>query len=306
MSKAHVEKAINGDVSEGIGEHAISKRTRIRRQSGEMGQRNSLKKSERLSVDKSVGETHQQTSMSIQPNLKSQPSPIKDIPKDISGCSDSPNIIPELRTKTDKNEVEGVPVIPPIRPVSRFHVTTLPVSEISTPPESDKSHRVQEDSKSRTSKLPNECDKEIDQTRVASHVDAENYSSRKGFKADDGQNSEDEGFDSLHDSKKKEGVNIGKFFDSSVEGKSETVDSVLSDTGIKLQLEVEIKDIQQSQTLSEVEEKAVATSPNNRFLKFDVEIGRGSFKTVYKGLDTETGVAVAWCELQVGTCDYDQ
>lgn len=36
-----------------------------------------------------------------------------------------------------------------------------------------------------------------------------------------------------------------------------------------------------------------------RFLKFEEEIGRGSFKTVYRGLDTETGVAVAWCELQV-------
>lgn len=29
-----------------------------------------------------------------------------------------------------------------------------------------------------------------------------------------------------------------------------------------------------------------------------VQIGRGSFKTVYRGLDTQTGVAVAWCELQ--------
>lgn len=37
----------------------------------------------------------------------------------------------------------------------------------------------------------------------------------------------------------------------------------------------------------------------NRFLKFEEEIGRGSFKTVYRGLDTQTGVAVAWCELQV-------
>ena len=50
----------------------------------------------------------------------------------------------------------------------------------------------------------------------------------------------------------------------------------------------------------EVEEKAVAQSENGRFFKFDIEIGRGSFKTVYKGLDTDTGVAVAWCELQVG------
>ncbi|XP_072408395.1 serine/threonine-protein kinase WNK1-like isoform X5 [Chiloscyllium punctatum] len=48
----------------------------------------------------------------------------------------------------------------------------------------------------------------------------------------------------------------------------------------------------------EIETKAVATSPDGRFLKFDIEIGRGSFKTVYKGLDTETTVEVAWCELQ--------
>lgn len=50
----------------------------------------------------------------------------------------------------------------------------------------------------------------------------------------------------------------------------------------------------------EVETRAVGTSPDGRFLKFDIEIGRGSFKTVYKGLDTETTVEVAWCELQVG------
>ena len=49
----------------------------------------------------------------------------------------------------------------------------------------------------------------------------------------------------------------------------------------------------------ELEERAVAYSPDSqkRFLKYDIEIGRGSFKTVYKGLDTETGVAIAWCEL---------
>lgn len=46
-------------------------------------------------------------------------------------------------------------------------------------------------------------------------------------------------------------------------------------------------------------EKAIGQSYDGRFLKFDTELGRGSFKTVYKGLDTETGVAVAWCELQV-------
>ena len=32
-------------------------------------------------------------------------------------------------------------------------------------------------------------------------------------------------------------------------------------------------------------------------MKYDTQIGHGSFKTVYKGLDTESGVPVAWCEL---------
>jgi len=49
----------------------------------------------------------------------------------------------------------------------------------------------------------------------------------------------------------------------------------------------------------EEEEEAIDVSPNGRYLKFDEEIGRGSFKTVYRGLDTQTGVSVAWCELQV-------
>ena len=49
----------------------------------------------------------------------------------------------------------------------------------------------------------------------------------------------------------------------------------------------------------EGEEEAVDVSPDGRYLKFEEEIGRGSFKTVYRGLDTQTGVSVAWCELQV-------
>ncbi|RXG70488.1 Serine/threonine-protein kinase WNK1 [Armadillidium vulgare] len=44
-------------------------------------------------------------------------------------------------------------------------------------------------------------------------------------------------------------------------------------------------------------EEAVDKSPDGRFLKFAHEIGRGSFKTVYRGLDSENGVDVAWCEL---------
>ncbi|XP_063282990.1 serine/threonine-protein kinase WNK2 [Pelobates fuscus] len=63
------------------------------------------------------------------------------------------------------------------------------------------------------------------------------------------------------------------------------------------------KDVSKSQKEEEEDSeeadiKAVSTSPDGRFLKFDIEIGRGSFKTVYKGLDTETWVEVAWCELQ--------
>ena len=48
----------------------------------------------------------------------------------------------------------------------------------------------------------------------------------------------------------------------------------------------------------EEEPNATDQSPDGRFLKYAEEIGRGSFKTVYRGLDTDSGVAVAWCELQ--------
>lgn len=56
---------------------------------------------------------------------------------------------------------------------------------------------------------------------------------------------------------------------------------------------------QKQEARDEAETVAVGSSPNGRFLKFNIEIGRGSFKTVYKGLDTEKTVEVAWCELQV-------
>lgn len=65
----------------------------------------------------------------------------------------------------------------------------------------------------------------------------------------------------------------------------------------KARAEAEQKKVEDD--IEEAETKAVGTSPDGRFLKFDIEIGRGSFKTVYKGLDTETTVEVAWCELQV-------
>ena len=71
----------------------------------------------------------------------------------------------------------------------------------------------------------------------------------------------------------------------------------------KTRIEAEQRELEKKvQDEEEVETKAVGTSNDGRFLKFDIEIGRGSFKTVYKGLDTETTVEVAWCELQVRTC----
>ena len=45
-------------------------------------------------------------------------------------------------------------------------------------------------------------------------------------------------------------------------------------------------------------------SPDGRYMKLEEEIGRGSFKTVYKGVDCETGVTVAWCELMVSTFSH--
>lgn len=45
------------------------------------------------------------------------------------------------------------------------------------------------------------------------------------------------------------------------------------------------------------EDDAVQISPCGRYFKYAQEIGCGSFKTVFRGLDTQTGVAVAWCEL---------
>lgn len=86
---------------------------------------------------------------------------------------------------------------------------------------------------------------------------------------------------------------ISNALDASSDSEEENVQKkvVLSNAQLESKWEQEEKD--------EVETKAVATSPDGRYLKFNIEIGRGSFKTVYKGLDTETTVEVAWCELQV-------
>lgn len=47
------------------------------------------------------------------------------------------------------------------------------------------------------------------------------------------------------------------------------------------------------------EDEPIGSSPCGRFFKYDKEVGCGSFKTVFRGWDTQTGVAVAWCELLV-------
>lgn len=62
--------------------------------------------------------------------------------------------------------------------------------------------------------------------------------------------------------------------------------------------EERVREQEQREEQEDVETRAVATSPDGRFLKFCMELGRGSFKTVHRGLDTETTVEVAWCELQ--------
>ncbi|OUC44639.1 kinase domain protein [Trichinella nativa] len=81
----------------------------------------------------------------------------------------------------------------------------------------------------------------------------------------------------------------------SLSGSSELLDiSHFSDEGEDA-AETELSKEEESELL---EDKAIDQSVDGRFLKFEEEIGRGSFKTVFRGLDTESGVSVAWCELQ--------
>ena len=63
---------------------------------------------------------------------------------------------------------------------------------------------------------------------------------------------------------------------------------------------------QESSDEEEEEEKTLETSPDGKYYKVNQEIGRGSFKTVYRGLDANTGVAVAWCELMVSKTQFKE
>ncbi|XP_076447257.1 uncharacterized protein LOC143284474 isoform X2 [Babylonia areolata] len=293
MSKIQIEKSPSGGFpSENNSEHLKSKRTRIRRASGDVGQKISsafsIKKIERngQSMEKAGGETKEaiKTGVSCLRTKTSTPSRER-------RC-----VSEEISKKMESAESDEP--VPPVRRPSRFHVTKLPVPEKPQTPISEKSHNVQEDSKARTcggASLVGSADRSVDTNSIT--------------KKDSGKNRPFRGMQCVEESDDKKpeykSETDKSFFDLPaghfypVERKSEPViDSGYADTGMKLQLQ--IKEIQEPESVKEVEEieKAVAHSPDNRFLKFEQEIGRGSFKTVYKGLDTELGVAVAWCELQ--------
>lgn len=49
--------------------------------------------------------------------------------------------------------------------------------------------------------------------------------------------------------------------------------------------------------LGDADHDVMEESDNKRFTRYKVELGRGAFKTVYKGYDTDEGVEVAWNKL---------
>lgn len=63
--------------------------------------------------------------------------------------------------------------------------------------------------------------------------------------------------------------------------------------------QVMVNEDEGEENYEEDEDEAIGMSPCRRFFKYDKEVGFGSFKTVFRGLDAHTGVAVAWCELLV-------
>ncbi|XP_070191914.1 uncharacterized protein [Littorina saxatilis] len=301
MSKTHIEKAVNGELSsENIAEHGKSKRTRIRRPSGEMGQRFSIKKIERHGH--AAGESKETTKAGLSClRTKSTSATSTTAAKEMKGVSDTvsnrtTDSTGESTSGTKKaDNVESSASTSNVKRSSRFHVTKLPIPERNPTPPSEKTHNVQEDSKARTSDSSASLSENGDRINDTASITNKDSGKNRPFRGM--RFVEEETGQACDENSEKRKKSAGQFFYAE-QGKGVTIDSVLSDTGIKLQLEGEIKDIQQSQRVNEVEEKAVASSPDNRFLKFDLEIGRGSFKTVYKGLDTELGVAVAWCELQ--------
>lgn len=48
----------------------------------------------------------------------------------------------------------------------------------------------------------------------------------------------------------------------------------------------------------EADSATVEVDPQDRFHRYDEEIAKGKFKTVYRGYDTENGIDVAWCKVR--------
>ncbi|CAI5636001.1 unnamed protein product [Oreochromis niloticus] len=96
----------------------------------------------------------------------------------------------------------------------------------------------------------------------------------------------------------KDGKAVENVYEGSISSPTEEKDREMEEEKGLAKARAEQREKREQEEIEEAETKAVGTSPDGRFLKFDIEIGRGSFKTVYKGLDTETTVEVAWCELQ--------
>ena len=67
-----------------------------------------------------------------------------------------------------------------------------------------------------------------------------------------------------------------------------------------------VKDVKEDNADDIKEVKAIDQSSEERYLKSDEEIGKGSFKTVFRGLNRETGVAVAWCQIRQNKLSEDE
>ena len=61
---------------------------------------------------------------------------------------------------------------------------------------------------------------------------------------------------------------------------------------------------QKKENVINMDEEQADVSPDNRFIRYASEVGRGSFKTVYKALDSSNGIKVAWSELNVFLCVF--
>ncbi|KAH8286476.1 hypothetical protein KR054_009814, partial [Drosophila jambulina] len=100
---------------------------------------------------------------------------------------------------------------------------------------------------------------------------------------------------SIDDGKKLESTEVGTEEAAATSGISTDASASLMPSTAALSTTSSATSITKSK--SDEDDDPVAMSPCGRFFKYDKEVGRGSFKTVYRGLDTLTGVPVAWCEL---------